>query len=329
MAETFNAGGTAASNTSLHAAKRAKNDEFYTQLTDIEKELRHYKDHFRGKVVFCNCDDPEWSNFWTYFKLKFDYLGLAKVVATHYARGAASYKLEYFGGGNEVKTVLAGDGDFRSSECVALLKESDIVVTNPPFSLFREYVAQLVEHGKQFLVLGNNNAVTYKETFRLIRDNKMWLGYGVNETMEFRLSDEYARWSRVDEEGHKYGRVPAISWFTNLSHHKRNEELILFRQYFGNENRYPKYDNYDAIEVSKVADIPVGYEGAMGVPITFLDKFNPAQFEILNANDIRRRATVPFKEHGLIKDKDGTIDGKAVYVRIVIKLKTDWTHNED
>ncbi len=329
MAEEINAGGTAASNTSLHAAKRAKNDEFYTQLTDIEKELRHYKDHFRGKVVFCNCDDPEWSNFWTYFKLKFDYLGLAKVVATHYAPGEASYKLEYFGGGNEVKTALAGDGDFRSSECVALLKESDIVVTNPPFSLFREYVAQLVEHEKQFLVLGNNNAVTYKETFRLIRDNKMWLGYGVNKTMEFRLSDEYARWSRVDEAGHKYGRVPAISWFTNLPHHKRNEELILFRQYSGNESRYPNYDNYEAIEVSKVADIPVDYEGAMGVPITFLDKFNPAQFEILSANDIRRRAAVPFKEHGLIKDKDGTIDGKAVYVRIVIKLKISRTHNED
>ena len=312
-----------ASNGSLHAARAAKNDEFYTQLTDIEKELQHYRAHFKGKVVFCNCDDPEWSNFWKFFTLNFEHFGLKKVVATHYAPGAASYLLEVTGQNLEpVKTPLDGDGDFRSAECVEILKRCDIVVTNPPFSLFREYISQLVEHGKKFLVLGNNNSVTYKEVFKLIRDNEIWLGYGVNKTLEFRLSPHYNKWSRVDKDGHKYGKVPAISWFTNLPHAKRNEELILFRTYAGHESLYPAYDNYDAIEVSRVADIPQDYAGAMGVPITFLDKYNPEQFEILSANDFRRSDSVPFKEHGLIKDKDGTIDGQAVYVRILVKRKT-------
>lgn len=301
----------------MHAAKRAKNDEFYTQLPDIENELKHYKAHFRGKVVLCNCDDPEWSNFWKYFTLNFDHLGLTKVVATHYAQGEPSYKREYVGGPdlNGVKTNLIGDGDFRSEECIELLKQADIVVTNPPFSLFREYVAQLVEHDKQFLVIGSQNAITYKETFKLIRDNQLWLG--TSKPKQFKQPDGSIK---------VFGN---IGWFTNLPHHRRNEELILFRMYAGNEHLYPKYDNYDAIEVSKVADIPVDYEGAMGVPITFLDKFNPAQFEILSANDVRRNSKVPFKEHGLIKDKDGTIDGKAVYVRIVIKLKPTQNEHEN
>ncbi len=308
--------GTSASNTSLHAARRAKNDEFYTQLTDIEKELRHYKHHFRGKAVLCNCDDPEWSNFWKYFTLNFEHLGLAKLVATHYSPGQPSYKLEFDGrlsdeGKPIVRQVdLKGDGDFRSPECVELLDEADIVVTNPPFSLFREYLAQLVEHGKQFLVLGNNNSVTYKEVFSLIRDNQLWLGYGVNKTMEFRLADDYARWSRVDDQGHKYGKVPAISWFTNLPHQKRNEELILFRTYVGNEHLYPKYDNSEAIEVGKVADIPVDYEGVMGVPITFLDKYNPAQFELLGiANSAR---WIGFKCLTVIS-------GRKIYNRLMIR----------
>jgi hypothetical protein len=312
-----------ASNGSLHAARAAKNDEFYTQLTDIEKELQHYRAHFEGKVVFCNCDDPEWSNFWKFFTLNFKHFGLKKVVATHYAPGEASYMLEVTGQGLQpVRTPLVGDGDFRSAECVEILKRCDIVVTNPPFSLFREYISQLVEHGKKFLVLGNNNSVTYKEVFKLIRDNEIWLGYGVNKTLEFRLSPHYSKWSRIDRDGHKYGKVPAISWFTNLPHAKRNAGLILFRNYAGHEALYPAYDNYAAIEVSRVADIPQDYAGAMGVPITFLDKYNPEQFEILSANDFRRSDSVPFKEHGLIKDKDGTIDGKAVYVRILVKRKT-------
>lgn len=312
-----------ASNNSLHAARAAKNDEFYTQISDIEKEVRHYKDHLKGKVILCNCDDPEWSNFWLHFTLKFEDYGLAKVVATHYAQGEPSYKLEFTGKDQPVvRTPLRGDGDFRSDECVEILKSADIVVTNPPFSLFREYISQLIEHRKNFLIMGNNNAVTYKEVFKLIRDNVIWQGHGVNKTMEFRLADDYTRWSRIDEQGRKYGKVPAISWFTNLTHQKRNEELLMFRIYAGNESLYPKYDNYDAIEVSRVTEIPSDYEGAMGVPITFLDKYNPEQFEILHSNNYRRNDDVPLKEHGLIKDKDGTINGKAVYVRILIKRKT-------
>lgn len=305
--------GTSASNTSLHAAKKAKNDEFYTQLYDIENELKHYKEHFRGKVVFCNCDDPDWSSFWVYFQEGFEHLGLARLIATHYSQGKSSYKLEFDGrrsaDGKPIvrQTDLEGDGDFRSAECVELLKEADIVVTNPPFSLFREYVGQLVEHGKQFLVIGSQNAITYKETFKLIRENRLWLGNA--KPKQFKQPDGSIK---------TFGN---ICWFTNLPHNKRNEELILFRIYAGNEHRYPKYDNYDAIEVSKVVDIPADYPGAMGVPITFLDKYNPEQFELISANEIRRSPTVPFKEHGLIKDKDGTIAGKAVYVRIVIKRR--------
>lgn len=267
-AEVSTGQGPSSANSSLHAAKRAKNDEFYTQLSDIEKELRHYKQHFKGKVVFCNCDDPEWSNFWKYFTLNFEHLGLAKLVATHYAQGEPSYKLEYFGVGQPpVQTPLIGDGDFRSDECVELLKEADVVVTNPPFSLFREYVAQLVEHQKQFLIIGNNNAITYKEIFKHIKENRLWLGVSPR-SMQFKQPD---------------GSLKDVNacWFTNLPHQKRNEELILFRTYAGNENLYPKYDNYDAIEVSKVTDIPVDYAGVMGVPITFLDKYNPEQFEIV------------------------------------------------
>lgn len=256
-----------ARNGSLSAAKRAKNDEFYTQLTDIEKELRHYKAEFKGKVVFCNCDDPEWSNFWKYFTLNFEHLGLTKVVATHYAPEGDSYQLEYLGRGQEVKTPLECDGDFRSPECVELLKQADIVVTNPPFSLFREYVAQLVEYQKKFLIIGSQNAITYKETFKLIRNNQLWIG--ITKPKEFK---------QLDGSIKVFGN---IGWFTNLSHSKRNEELILFKKYVGNEHLYPKYDNYNAIEVSKVVDIPLDYEGAMGVPITFLDKYNPEQFEIL------------------------------------------------
>lgn len=316
MSSTNAGDATSAANSSLHAAKRAKNDEFYTQLTDIEKELRHYKDHFRGKSVLCNCDDPDWSGFWKYFTLNFEHLGLAKVVATHYAQGEPSYKLEYFGAGKPaLKTPLVGDGDFRSDECMELLKEADIVVTNPPFSLFREYVGQLVEYEKQFLIIGSQNAITYKEMFRLIRDNKLWLGN--TKPKEFKQPDGSTK---------TFGN---IGWFTNLHHHRRNEELILFRTYAGNEHLYPKYDNYDAIEVSKVVNIPVDYEGAMGVPITFLDKYNPEQFEILGsfnagAHGVELGATkTEIVTNGKPMMWNGPVVGKApLYKRIIIKRKS-------
>lgn len=298
--------GTSASNTSLHAAKKAKNDEFYTQLYDIENELKHYKEHFRGKVVFCNCDDPDWSSFWVYFQEGFEHLGLARLIATHYSQGKSSYKLEFDGrrsaDGKPIvrQTDLEGDGDFRSAECVELLKEADIVVTNPPFSLFREYVGQLVEHGKQFLVIGSQNAITYKETFKLIRENRLWLGNA--KPKQFKQPDGSIK---------TFGN---ICWFTNLPHKKRNEELILFRAYSGNEHRYPKYDNYDAIEVSKVVDIPADYAGVMGVPITFLDKYNPEQFEIVGI------------DRQLIEELTGKVSrffkgGAELYARIVIKRR--------
>ncbi len=292
-------------NGNLHSAKKAKNDEFYTQLEDIEKELRHYKAHFKGKTVFCNCDDPEWSNFWKYFTLNIDHLGLARVVSTHYEKGAQSYKLECFPGGRVVKTQLAGDGDFRSEECIAILKEADIVVTNPPFSLFREYVAQLVKHEKKFLIIGNNNAITYKEIFKLIKENRVWLGISPR-SMSFKTGE---------------GETIQVNacWFTNLSHKKRNEELILYREYSKAPADYPKYDNYDAIEVGKVKDIPCDYDGYMGVPITFLDKYNPKQFKIvgiMNTGEVNNGIRYENTPHGR-----PLIQGREVYFRIIITRK--------
>lgn len=242
-------------NNNLHKAKKEKNDEFYTQITDIEKELKHYKEHFKNKTIFMNCDDPSWSNFWLYFSMNFEYLGLKKIISTHYEDSKPSYKLEMINMGETIKTTLTQNGDFRSPECIELMQESDIVVTNPPFSLFREYIAQLIEYEKKFIVIGNNNAITYKEIFKLIKENKLWLG--INQVKEFKQPDGTIK---------KFGN---IGWYTNLTHNKRNQEIILFKQYEGNESNYPKYDNYDAIEVSKVKDIPIDYDGAMGVPITF------------------------------------------------------------
>lgn len=279
-------------NSNLHNAKRQKNDEFYTRLTDIEKELKHYKEHFKGKTVYCNCDDARSSNFFKFFSLKFEDYGLKKLITTSYNPNGHGTVFVYEGDKNgnrmpddsEIKvTELKGNGDFRSEECVEILKEADIVVTNPPFSLFRDYIRTLVENDKKFLILGNNNAITYKEIFPLIKENKLWLGYADNKTMEFGLPEYYERWDRIEVTRgggyQKIGRVPAISWFTNLQHGKRNEELILYRHY--TPEAYPKYDNYDAIEVSKVTDIPEDYYGVMGVPITFLGKYNPMQFEIV------------------------------------------------
>ena len=312
----------------LNKAKKNKADEFYTQLADIEAEMRHYKEQFRGKVVFCNCDDPYESNFFKYFALNFNFLGLKKLIATCYVDSpVAGEQLSLFDvanpetgflPGNPVSkphkieitevadenadgaidladvewllrnrgnalTLLQGDGDFRSAESIELLKEADIVATNPPFSLFREYVAQLVEYEKGFIIIGNVNAITYKEVFRLIEENRIWLGKSIHSgDREFRVPDSYplqAAGYRVDENGAKYIRVKGVRWFTNLDFDERHENLTLYKQYTPEE--YPRYDNYDAIEVSKTAEIPYNYDGAMGVPITFLDKYNPEQFEIV------------------------------------------------
>ena len=283
-----------AGNTNLSKAKKAKNDEFYTQIADIEREIRHYRHHFKDKVVFCNCDDPEYSEFFAYFHLNFEELGLKKLICTHYDAEKPTYVLilkeDRNGDGkidiNDVeKYPLSQNGDFRSEECIEYLKEADIVVTNPPFSLFREYVAQLMEYEKKFIIIGNVNAITYKEIFPLIKNNKIWAGFSFNKTMEFIMPDSYELKGKafIDDEGKKHGFVPGICWFTNLDIKKRHENLILWKTYTPEE--FPKYDNYDAINVDKVANIPCDYYEAMGVPITFLDKFNPDQFEIIGLSE--------------------------------------------
>lgn len=287
-------------NSSFQEAKKAKEDEFYTQLSDIERELRHYKAHFEAKVVYCNCDDPRVSNFFHYFSYNFEKLGLKKLIATCYKNQQAdlfsqndaeqAIYLEYDGDKNDNKVPdrdeievkpLKGDGDFRSAETIELLKRADIVVTNPPFSLFREYLDQLVAHEKKFVILGNQNAITYREVFRLVRDNKVWAGHTTGQ-MEFKVPDYYepkATRFWVDEDGQKWRSFGNMCWFTNLDVSKRHEDLILYKTY--NPDEYPKYANFDAINVNKLVDIPVDYAGAMGVPITFLDKYNPDQFEII------------------------------------------------
>lgn len=275
-------------NSALSRAKDAKQDEFYTRLEDVEQELAHYRDHFEGKVIYLNCDDPEFSAFWQYFSYNFDFFGLKKLMATHYASdGRSSYMLmleEQYDTNNPniVRERLEGDGDFRSEECIELLKEADIVATNPPFSLFREYMAQLLEYDKKFIILGNQNAFTYKEIFPLLKDNIVWTGYK-NGGMAFRIPDHYPDKSSiyVGEDGHKYQKLGNICWFTNLKISKLHEEMVLTRFYEGNEEAYPMYDNYEAIEVSKVKEIPMDYTGVMGVPITFFNNHNPDQFEVV------------------------------------------------
>ena len=287
-------------NSDLNAAKKAKKDEFYTQLSDIENELRHYKEHFRGKTVLCNCDDPRVSNFFHYFAYQFEALGLKRLITTCYKNQTPdlfsqhdcerAIWLEYLGdrNGNRVPDpeeigirLLEGDGDFRSPECIELLKQADIVVTNPPFSLFREYVAQLIKYGKKFLILGNQNNITYKEVFPLFMKNQIWLGYKAGD-MAFRVpADSEPRDTRYwqDNAGQKWRSLGNICWFTNLDIKKRHEELILFRKYSHEE--YPRYFNFNAIEVGRVENIPYDYDDDMGVPLTFLDKYNPEQFEII------------------------------------------------
>lgn len=307
-----------AKNNNLHAAKTAKNDEFYTQLSDIEKELNNYKDFFNGKVVYCNCDDPRESNFFKFFSMNFERLGLKKLITTGYKKDGHGVAFVYEGDKNgnrkvddaEVEVIqLQGNGGYETEECIAFLKEADVVVTNPPFSLFRDYVKQLMDYNKKFLILGNNNAITYKEIFPYIKNNELWLGFSANKTMKFQLSDSYEKWDEMDKNGKKYGKVPAITWFTNIPHNKRNTPLDLYRKY--NPTDYPKYDNYDAINVDKVTDIPEDYDGVMGVPITFLDKYCPNQFEIVGLD--RYVEDNPHYGHRF------TICGKETYARILIK----------
>ena len=287
-------------NRNLYKAKTSKQNEFYTQLSDIEKELKHYKKHFKGKVVYCNCDDPRVSNFFRYFSLNFEKLGLKKLITTCYENqqmdlfsrndSEQAIYLEYEGDKNSNNVPdpeeigikqLEGDGDFRSEESIELLKEADIVVTNPPFSLFRQYVTQLVEYDKQFLIIGNQNAITYKEIFPLIMENRIWLGY-ISGDMAFMVPDYYeprATGYWVDESGQKWRSMGNGCWFTNLNITKRHEDLILYKNYIPEE--YPTYDNYNAINVNKTAHIPIDFAGPMGVPISFLVKHSPDQFEIV------------------------------------------------
>lgn len=344
-------------NSNLYDSSRNKQDEFYTNLQLVEDELKHYREHFKGKRVLCNCDDPYESNFFKYFAMSFNSLGLKSLTATCYAASPfAQMELDLFGDGlnaevkrreerrrkkqpykiviNEVMDVngdgridladvewliknkknvltkLKGDGDFRSPECVALLDEADVVVTNPPFSLFREYMALLMEHGKQFLIVGNMNAVTYKEVFPLIKDNKVWLG-NKSGHFWFKVPDSYEEKAtdfKIDENGQKWRRMGNICWFTNLDIEKRHEKMTLFRHYSPEE--YPTYDNYDAIEVSKTDNIPVDWNGTMGVPITFMAQYNPEQFEIVG------------NEYSLgIEKGRGYINGKRMYGRIFIRRK--------
>lgn len=371
-----------AGNSNLNSAKTARKDEFYTQLTDIEKEMRYYRKHFQGKTVLCNCDDPFESNFFKYFALNFNRLGLKKLIATcYYSSPIAGQQLQYgcdangqmtfyfedkgveenkskrpykavvtqvydkkgdggvdmldvaelFRSGENELVELEGDGDFRSPECLALLDEADIIVTNPPFSLFREYVSMLVEHQKHFIIIGNQKAISYEETFSLMKNNKMWIGASIHSgDRAFFVPDDYpldAAGCGIDEiTGRKYIRVKGIRWFTNLDIKQRHEEMILVRHY--TPEQYPKYVNYDAIEVAKTSDIPCDYDGEMGVPITFMDKYNPEQFEIIGisrelvrtlSEDVRKNGAYP--QIGRFYLDVGAEKYKKVYERLVIRNK--------
>ena len=376
----------------LNAAAKAKKDEFYTQLTDIEKEMRHYRKHFKGKTVFCNCDDPFESNFFKYFVLNFNRLGLKMLIATcYFSSPIAGQQLQYhcdengqmsffFGDETEITdgakrpykaivtqvydktgdggvdmvdvaelfvsgenqlTELEGDGDFRSAECLALLDESDIVVTNPPFSLFREFVNVLIQREKHFIILGNVNAITYKEFFPLIRDNKVWIGASIHSgDRKFYVPDDYplnASGCGMDEDGRRFIRVKGVRWYTNLDIRQRHEEMILVKHY--NPEEYPRYENFDAINVDKTSNIPCDFDGVMGVPITFMDKYSPDQFEIIGlgiANLGLGIGVKPYKpEHKSYRkevQKRGAVDGDLYmldengnpivpYARVLIRNK--------
>lgn len=330
----------------MDKAKKEKADEFYTQLSDIENEMRYYKEQFKDKVIFCNCDDPYESNFFKYFALNFNHLGVKKLIATCYDSSPVAFtQLSLFDCGKSIPnknrraykieitevsdfntdgavdlgdvryllqykentlTLLNGDGDFRSEECIELLKQSDLVVTNPPFSLFREYVAQIIENGKDFILIGNTNALTYKEIFKLFKENKIRTGNtNFNAGMYFFVPDDYQKFHKI-VDGKKMVRVSTSCWFTSLPVKKNNEYLTCYKRYSPEE--YPKYDNYDAINIDKYTEIPYDYDGYMGVPITFLDKYNPEQFEI-----------VKFRKGD--DDKDLRINGKCPYFRVIIKKR--------
>lgn len=371
-----------AGNKNLNSAKTARKDEFYTQLTDIEKEMRYYRKHFKGKTVLCNCDDPFESNFFKYFVLNFNRLGLKKLIATCYATspimgsqlkyridsaGQMSFSFddepveddsvkrpykavvttvhdttgdggvdmfdvaELFRNGENQLTELKGDGDFRSPECVELLDGADIIVTNPPFSLFREFVSLIVEHQKNFVIIGNQNAISYEETFSLMKSNKMWIGASIHSgDRAFFVPDDYpldAAGCGIDgKTGKKYIRVKGVRWFTNLDIKQRHEEMILVRRY--TPEQYPKYVNYDAIEVGKTSDIPCDYDKEIGVPITFMDKYNPEQFEIVGisrelvrslSDDVRKNGAYP--QIGRFYLDVGEAKYKKVYERLVIRNK--------
>lgn len=370
-------------NRNLRNANKAKKDEFYTQLVDIELEMKNYRECFKGKTVLCNCDDPYESNFFKYFAMNFNFLGLKKLIAVSYAGSPITYsQLTIFGEeeillrdyNNSIKpykieitevkdencdgaidladveyliknkknvlTLLEGDGDFRSAQSIELLKEADIVCTNPPFSLFREFISILNQYQKDFVIIGNLNAITYREFFPLLKENKVWLGESIHSgDREFRVPDDYpitAAGYRVDEHGFKYIRVKGVRWYTTLDYKQRHEELVLYKLY--NEKEYPKYENFDAINVDKTAEIPVDYDGIMGVPITFLDKYNPEQFEIIGLGISKSGLEVgvqPYKpEHKKYRkevQKKGAVDGdlymmvngvvEVPYARILIKKR--------
>jgi hypothetical protein len=326
----------------LHNAKTEKNDEFYTILSDIEKELRHYKAHFENKVVLCNCDDPRISKFFHFFSYNFEQLGLRKLITTCYKnqnpdlfsehKSEKAIYLEYTGDKNRNNVPdldeigikhLKGDGDFRSEECIELLKQADIVVTNPPFSLFREYVSQLVEYNKKFLIIGTWNAITYKEIFKLIRDDQVWIGINSNRNFSgFIVPKHYplrGTEARVDEDGNRIISTNNNCWFTNMDITKRHEDLILFKKY--NKTEYPKYDNYDAIEVSKTADIPIDYKGVMGVPVTFLNKYNPKQFELIGMGEDNGSGYSGGVWMG--GSRSCLVNGNAAFKRIFIRNKKE------
>ena len=311
----------------LNKAKKIKFDEFYTKRADIEDELKHYKEHFKNKVVFCNCDDPSISEFYQYFSAQFDRLGLKKLISTHYETEKPSYKLEIIGDINKDRKVniqdaketkLKQNGDFRSDESIELLKESDIVVTNPPFTLLREYIAQLFEYNKKFLIVANINSATCKEIFPLYAENKMWLGYKQG-AQEFLVPDYYDNKNAyVAKDGKKYAKFGNICWLTNLDIKKRHEELDLYKKYSPEE--YTKYDNYDGIEVGSVANIPMDYEGNMGVPVSFLYKYNPEQFEIVGADFDLAGAVIIDGKHKP-KPQRFYIESNRKYARIIIRHK--------
>lgn len=317
------------SNKNLKSASKAKKDEFYTQLSDIERELKHYKEHFKNKIVYCNCDDPRISNFFHYFSYNFEKLGLKKLITTCYKnqqvdlfsqnKSEKAIYLEYKGDKNEnnvpdIEEIgikhLKSNGDFCNEESIELLKQADIIVTNPPFSLFRKYVAQLIKYNKKFVIIGHQNAISYKDIFKLIKENKIWLGYGFKGGAGHFINPHYEDYATASD--HKEGmiRVSGVNWFTNLEIKKRHEDLILYKTY--NEEEYPKYVNYDAINVNVTKDIPMDYKGAMGVPITFMDKYNPDQFEIIALGIV---GSIDFKSNRKMEilDKNGKPTGKFTF----------------